>query len=292
MNLNTVTALRHPKSAAEITDWSSGAAWLAGGTWRPRCRNSRNLQHRVSSRFSDQCADPSSNANFLQSDGRALYELLIGPIADDLTSERLLVVEPDDDLESIPFAALSDSSGHYMGARFTLLSSPGRIPAALSEDRVLFSRMEHVLAVDPAVSEFAYAVLGFKLKVLRLATAPDDEAVSLEQIKRRHFAHQFTVFGAPICRVAVPSIESLAVEDLPEAGVAVIERKDLRDFRWRLEYRMREKRDRSREQGTKDHHKGGAAQSACVTRKPAPESGDESHDSNDNARTKRLALAS
>jgi CO/xanthine dehydrogenase FAD-binding subunit len=33
MNLNTVTALRHPKSAAEITDWSSGFAWLGGGTW-------------------------------------------------------------------------------------------------------------------------------------------------------------------------------------------------------------------------------------------------------------------
>ena len=33
MNLNTVTALRHPRSAAEITDWSSGVAWLAGGTW-------------------------------------------------------------------------------------------------------------------------------------------------------------------------------------------------------------------------------------------------------------------
>jgi CO/xanthine dehydrogenase FAD-binding subunit len=32
MNLNTVTALRHPKSAVEITDWSSGFAWLAGGT--------------------------------------------------------------------------------------------------------------------------------------------------------------------------------------------------------------------------------------------------------------------
>jgi len=33
MNLNTVTALRHPKSAVEIGEWRDGFAWLAGGTW-------------------------------------------------------------------------------------------------------------------------------------------------------------------------------------------------------------------------------------------------------------------
>ena len=33
MNLNTVTALRHPTSAAEIAEWRDGFAWLAGGTW-------------------------------------------------------------------------------------------------------------------------------------------------------------------------------------------------------------------------------------------------------------------
>src|SRR6266404_942129 len=33
MNLNTVTALRQPASAAEIAEWRNGFAWLAGGTW-------------------------------------------------------------------------------------------------------------------------------------------------------------------------------------------------------------------------------------------------------------------
>jgi CO/xanthine dehydrogenase FAD-binding subunit len=33
MNLNTVTALLHPRSTAEITEWRAGFAWLAGGTW-------------------------------------------------------------------------------------------------------------------------------------------------------------------------------------------------------------------------------------------------------------------
>jgi CO/xanthine dehydrogenase FAD-binding subunit len=33
MNLNTVTAVRQPASAAEVGDWRDGYAWLAGGTW-------------------------------------------------------------------------------------------------------------------------------------------------------------------------------------------------------------------------------------------------------------------
>lgn len=33
MNLNTVTAIRGPTSAAEIESWRDGYAWLAGGTW-------------------------------------------------------------------------------------------------------------------------------------------------------------------------------------------------------------------------------------------------------------------
>jgi CO/xanthine dehydrogenase FAD-binding subunit len=33
MNLNTVTAIKQPLSAENITQWRDGYAWLAGGTW-------------------------------------------------------------------------------------------------------------------------------------------------------------------------------------------------------------------------------------------------------------------
>ena len=33
MNLNTITQLKRPVSANEITQWRDGYAWLAGGTW-------------------------------------------------------------------------------------------------------------------------------------------------------------------------------------------------------------------------------------------------------------------
>jgi hypothetical protein len=33
MNLNTITELKRPASADQITQWRDGYAWLAGGTW-------------------------------------------------------------------------------------------------------------------------------------------------------------------------------------------------------------------------------------------------------------------
>ncbi len=33
MNLNTITEVKRPASADEITHWRDGYAWLAGGTW-------------------------------------------------------------------------------------------------------------------------------------------------------------------------------------------------------------------------------------------------------------------
>ena len=33
MNLNTITEVKRPTSADQITQWRDGYAWLAGGTW-------------------------------------------------------------------------------------------------------------------------------------------------------------------------------------------------------------------------------------------------------------------
>jgi hypothetical protein len=50
--------------------------------------------------------------------------------------------------------------------------------------------------------------------------------------------------------ISVPSMECRAIEDGRNAGVAVIERRDLRCSRWCLKHRLREKRARCREQQT------------------------------------------
>src|SRR5262249_9464958 len=33
MDLNTITAVAHPRTRAELPVWAAGDAWLAGGTW-------------------------------------------------------------------------------------------------------------------------------------------------------------------------------------------------------------------------------------------------------------------
>ena len=33
MNLNTITEVKRPTAADQITQWRDGYAWLAGGTW-------------------------------------------------------------------------------------------------------------------------------------------------------------------------------------------------------------------------------------------------------------------
>ena len=33
MDLNTITAVAHPQTRAQLPVWTAGDAWLAGGTW-------------------------------------------------------------------------------------------------------------------------------------------------------------------------------------------------------------------------------------------------------------------
>jgi hypothetical protein len=77
MNLNTVTALRHPKSAAEIAEWHNGFAWLAGGTWlfsepQPAIDTLIDLDHLgwpslEASPLGSRSAQPAASPNFIAS---------------------------------------------------------------------------------------------------------------------------------------------------------------------------------------------------------------------------------
>ena len=79
----------------------------------------------TANRFRQLCSHPDSDLPQLLTTGRALYDLLIAPIEENLTLGRLLVVEADDDLNLIPFDALPDSNGHYLVERYPIVSSYG-----------------------------------------------------------------------------------------------------------------------------------------------------------------------
>src|SRR5262245_9449774 len=57
------------------------------------------------------------------------------------------------------------------------------------------------------------AVLQFQLEIFRLPAAPDQKSVQFDRLFRRAFADDGLVFYAPELRIAIPSIERLAVKD-------------------------------------------------------------------------------
>jgi CHAT domain-containing protein len=89
--------------------------------------------------FAQQCADSSSNIGALRQEGGNLYNWLFAPFEQYLEPSRLLIVEPDSILSNVPWAALVDPHGNYLGRKFAVVVSPGlgywlnlRPPAAIS----------------------------------------------------------------------------------------------------------------------------------------------------------------
>ena len=75
-------------------------------------------------RFQRLCSDRNSDISTLRQSGRALYDLLIGPVKERLAPGRTIVFEADDFLEDIPWEALVDPSAHYLMERSTVFVSP------------------------------------------------------------------------------------------------------------------------------------------------------------------------
>lgn len=88
------------------------------------------------------CADPSSDSTKLRQEGRDLYDLLLAPFERHLEPSRLLIVEPDSILSEVPWPALVDPRGEYVGSKFAIVVSPGlgyrlnlRRPEAVSPEQ-------------------------------------------------------------------------------------------------------------------------------------------------------------
>jgi CHAT domain-containing protein len=76
-------------------------------------------------RFLRLCSGRDSDMGALRARSRELYELLIAPFEERITSDRTLIVETDGPLSAIPFEALLDSQGHYLIERAAIVISPG-----------------------------------------------------------------------------------------------------------------------------------------------------------------------
>lgn len=103
------------------------SAWIydnRGVHWENIAIDRRTLT-RVTSEFAIQCADPNSDMNALLQNGRLLYGWLVAPFEGRLDPNRTLIVEADGSLASLPFQALVEPDGSYLGLHRALVSSPG-----------------------------------------------------------------------------------------------------------------------------------------------------------------------
>jgi len=125
---------------------SGVAAWTfddRGVNFRWIAASKEELAGRIRE-FQHLCADPYSDLIKLQQEGRSLYDFLIAPFEGYLDAERLLVVQPDSMLSDVPWMALVDSHGQYLGSRFTTVISPGlgywlalRSPGSISKEKTV-----------------------------------------------------------------------------------------------------------------------------------------------------------
>jgi CHAT domain-containing protein len=98
-------------------------------------------------RFRNLCSDPNSDLDYLQRDAHKLYDLLIAPIEQIISTERTLVVEADDALSNLPFEALLDSHGHYLAERVPIVSSLGLYYTDTLRPEALLSKESPALIV-------------------------------------------------------------------------------------------------------------------------------------------------
>jgi CHAT domain-containing protein/tetratricopeptide (TPR) repeat protein len=173
------------------------AIWVADdrGISSQRVQISPEELRLLVSRFRAHCSEPGSDAAKLRATARQLYDLLILPVASQLSRERRLLLELDSTLSPIPVQALVDANGEYLGAKFAITIFPGTsylrrlrpVRPITSADRVLMVGSP-TLSGDwastfqplPEAAEEARGIAS-KFKNARLLTGQRANAVEVER---------------------------------------------------------------------------------------------------------------
>jgi len=72
-------------------------------------------------RFARLCADRGSSVPALRREARQLFDWLLSPVAHRLDGARALIIEPDTPVAAVPWPALLDKQGRYLGDRFAIV---------------------------------------------------------------------------------------------------------------------------------------------------------------------------
>jgi CHAT domain-containing protein len=105
-------------------------------------------------RFRELCATPSSPLSLVRESARQLYDILVGPVANELPGGQTLIIETDGLLSAVPFQALLDPAEHYLSDQHPIAYSPSlRYQYGLkSRVRAPFATL-HALLVGSGIAE-------------------------------------------------------------------------------------------------------------------------------------------
>lgn len=147
-------------------------------------------------RFLALCSDPSSSIKKVKRSGSRLYEWLLAPVFAKIgvRGSRIIEIEPDDFLASIPWSALSGSDGSFLGEKYIFVNSSGS-PAGQET-----GWPQPVLLVDPGASSFNGS---------NYPTLPDAE-FEIEQLA--------SVIGGSTTLTGKNADAARILHDLPAAG--------------------------------------------------------------------------
>jgi CHAT domain-containing protein len=118
----------HDRSLLTLVPFPDGIGiWLSddrGISFRKVPLNVADLEHKIH-HFHSLCSRPESDEREIRNYGKELYGLVIAPIAGSLDPRRVLLIDADDSLSNLPFQALMDGEGHYLGQTTPIIHSRG-----------------------------------------------------------------------------------------------------------------------------------------------------------------------
>jgi CHAT domain-containing protein len=101
--------------------------------------------------FSALAADPDSPAGAVQKSGKELYHLLIEPFEDKLAATDVLIVDADQELAAIPWAALPDRKGNILLTRYAISQVESWMEISTSPQLPVTDFGRPLIVVEPAL---------------------------------------------------------------------------------------------------------------------------------------------
>jgi CHAT domain-containing protein/cytochrome c-type biogenesis protein CcmH/NrfG len=129
--------------------------------------------------FVEHCRTRTSNQQSLRFESRRLYDILIGPFISSIGHSKTMIVEADGILDGIPFEALIDGHGDFLGDDYNISLSPGLL--YLSRTRPQIQSVDNAEALvigNPSLGALS------RLKLNPIPRA-DDEARQIARLLRR-----------------------------------------------------------------------------------------------------------